>query len=123
MTGIRICLRSIVRSLVCSLFFVAIPVNFASLVVATTHPHVTPYAYATSLLGNGTAQYGALGKTGEFLRTEHIERNGLNLQAMGDVCVSSCVCFGGVFTLVLVVDGLELLVQAEAEPIDALMSH
>lgn len=99
---------------------------FVGLILTTAHADVTANANAAALLGDDSAQVGALGETRELLRAVHDERLRLDLQTEGHVSIWCHQAVPGIVRHWLHVSILfffELLVQVEAEPVLSLVAH
>lgn len=91
------------------------------LVIPSAHPHITSDPNTAALFGYHTTERRTLCQTWELLCAVYDERFRLDLQSVGDMSIASHT-FRGVEVLVVILGILELLVQAEAEPVLALMA-
>ena len=88
-----------------------------------SHANITTYADTAALLGDGSTERSAFGKTGEFLRTEDLQDSRLDFQTVGDVVVAGRDGSAWIVHLVVVTSKFEFLVQAEAKTEVAFMAN
>ncbi|KAH9843457.1 hypothetical protein Tdes44962_MAKER07401 [Teratosphaeria destructans] len=89
------------------------------LALAAAHADVPADPHPAALLGHHATERGRLGQTGELLGTEDGEGLGLDLEAVGHVGVAGGEGSRALLAPVGIL--LELLVQAEAQSVHALM--
>lgn len=106
-----------------SLVLVFIPIFGTVLLVSASHAHISPDTYATALLCDHPAQSSAFRQAWELLGTEDLEWLGLHFEPVIHYWSSLTGGLGLLGHLVLVLDILKFLVQAEAQPVVSFVTN
>ena len=104
-------------------FLVVVPVLATILSVTSSHPDIASDANATSLLCDHSAERGTFSETRKLLRTVYNEGHRLDLHAVRYVRVACRICRRRVAGFVVVLFTLQLLIQAETQPVHALVPY
>lgn len=105
------------------LILIVIPILPAGLGITSAHSNITTNSDTASLLGDHPAQASGFSQSRKLLSTEDMERLGLDLQTMGHMWLRAGVGLRAILKLVIVLGAFQLLVQAEAQPVLAFVTH